>query len=125
MRDVSAAWEQKLSARRDAALAALATLGDEYVREDFVALIEEHAAARRDALLELELTLGLESPADLQPQRLAVQVKQLRNRFKRAESSGAGSAGEVLLEWCAQPGVADARDRQRCERIIASLERRR
>ncbi|MCK6430309.1 MAG: DUF349 domain-containing protein [Burkholderiaceae bacterium] len=115
------AMEQKLLARRDVALAVLARLQEEYVREDHLALIEKAAPARRDALLELELLLGLDSPADLQPQRLAVQVKQLRGRFKEAAPRGAASVGAILLEWCALPGVADARDRQRCERIAAAL----
>lgn len=115
------AMEQKLLARRDVALAVLAQLQEEYVREDHLALIEKAAPARRDALLELELLLGLDSPADLQPQRLAVQVKQLRGRFKEAAPRGAASVGAILLEWCALPGVADARDRQRCERIAAAL----
>ncbi len=88
-------------------------------------MIEDSAAARRDALLELELMLGMESPADLQPQRLAVQVKHLRDRFKRTASGGAGSAEQILLAWCALPGLTDMRDRQRCERIVASLGRRR
>lgn len=115
------AMEQKLLARRDVALAVLARLQEEYVREDHLALIEKAAPARCDALLELELLLGLDSPADLQPQRLAVQVKQLRGRFKEAAPRGAASVGAILLEWCALPGVADARDRQRCERIAAAL----
>jgi hypothetical protein len=51
-----------------------------------------------------------------------VQVKQLRSRFKAAP--GGGSAGEILLAWCATPGVADARDRSRCEKIVESLQRR-
>jgi len=29
------------------------------------------------------------------------------------------------LKWCALPGVAEARDRQRCEKIVGALERRR
>lgn len=115
------AMEQKLLARRDVALAVLARLQEEYVREDHLALIEKAAPARRDALLELELLLGLDSPADLRPQRLAVQVKQLRGRFKEAAPRGAASVDAILLEWCALPGVADARDRQRCERIAAAL----
>jgi Domain of Unknown Function (DUF349) len=119
---LSAEWEQKLLERRDAALRGLA---DADARDDHIAMIEDSAANRRDALLELELTLGMESPADLQPQRLAVQVKHLRDRFKRTASGGAGSAEQVLLEWCALSGVTDARDRQRCERIVASLGRRR
>ncbi len=114
-------WEQKMLGRRDAALRGLA---DDDARLDHVERIEDCVAARRDALLELELMLGIESPADLQPQRLAVQVKQLRDRFKRT-ASGAGSAQQILIDWCALPGVAEARDRQRCDRIVAKLERRR
>jgi exonuclease SbcC len=114
-------WEQKMLGRRDAALRGLA---DDDARFDHVERIEDCVAARRDALLELELMLGIESPADLQPQRLAVQVKLLRDRFKRS-APGAGSARQILLDWCALPGMADARDRQRCDRIVAKLERRR
>jgi hypothetical protein len=115
-----AAWEQQIAARRDQALAALA---DEDARYDQLDRIDDGVAARRDALLELELALGLPSPAELNKERLAVQVKQLRSRFK--EAAGAGSAGERLLAWCATPGVADARDRGRCEKIVESLQRRR
>ena len=117
-----AEWERKLVERRDATLRAL---GDDEAREDHVARIENCAAARRDALLELELALGMDSPADLQAQRLAVQVRHLRDRFKRTAAGGAGSNLQVLLDWCAQPGVTEARDRQRCERIVAALARRR
>ena len=70
----------KLAARRDAALRALA---DADARYDHVDRIRDCAAERRDALLELELMLGLPSPPDLQKERLAVQVRELRDRFKR------------------------------------------
>jgi hypothetical protein len=119
---LSADWESRLAERRDAALRALGDADDRY---DHVERIRECAPERRDALLELELMLGMPSPADLQAQRLAVQVKELRDRFKRTASGGAISAADLLLKWCALPGVADARDRQRCEKIVASLERRR
>jgi hypothetical protein len=118
-------WEQKLLKRRDTTLNAFAPLADAYAREDLADDIKKSASARRDALLELELMLGLESPADLQKERLAVQVKHLRDRFKRTTLDTTGGAVEVLLRWCALPGVAEARDRQRCERIVASLQRRR
>ena len=114
-----AAWEQKMAARRDQALSSLA---DEDARYDQLDRIDDGAAARRDALLELELTLGLPSPADLGKERLAVQVRKLNSRFKAA--AGSGSAGEILLAWCATPGVADARERGRCEKIVESLQRR-
>ena len=35
------------------------------------------------------MALGLESPADLQPQRLALQVKLLKERFGGAAAAGA------------------------------------
>lgn len=114
-----AEWEQKILARRDAALKAL-TDDDAYF--DLVDRVRDSAAVRRDALLELELTLGIESPPDLQPQRLAVQVKQLRDRFKRT-TGGAESAQQLLLTWCALPGAAEPRDAQRCERIVSALQR--
>jgi exonuclease SbcC len=117
-----AEWEHKVLGRRDATLRALS---DAEAREDHVARIADCAAARRDALLELELTLGIESPADLQQHRLAVQVRQLRDRFKRSASGGSGGALHLLLEWCALPGVTEPRDRQRVERIVAGLARRR
>jgi hypothetical protein len=122
---LAADWEQKLLKRRDTTVAALAPLADAYAREDHADDIRKSAAARRDALLELELMLGMESPADLQKERLAVQVKHLRDRFKRTASDGTGSAVEVLLHWCALPGIAEAHDRQRCERIVSAIQRRR
>ncbi len=119
---LTAESEKKLAERRDTSLHALQ---DADARSDHAERIEDSVALRRDALLELELMLGMESPFDLQPQRLAVQVKQLRDRFKRTASDGAGSATQVLLQWCALPGVVDERDRQRCEKIVARLQRRR
>jgi hypothetical protein len=115
-----AEWELKLGARRDAALE---VHGDEDALYDHAERVKESVAVRRDALLELELTLGMESPRDLQPQRLAVQVKILRDRFKR--TIGGDSALQILLNWCALPGSADARDQQRAGKIVASLQRRR
>jgi hypothetical protein len=115
-----AAWEQKMAARCDEALRAF---DGEDARYDHLDRIDDGVAVRRDALLELELALGLPSPADLNKERLAVQVKQLRSRFKAA--AGGGSAADILLEWCATPGVADERDRDRCGKIVESLQRRR
>jgi len=112
-------WEQKMAARRDQALAAL---DGEDARYDQLDRIDDGVTERRDALLELELALGLPSPAELAKERLAVQVKKLNSRFKAA--AGGGSAADVLLAWCATPGVAEARDRDRCGRIVESLQRR-
>ncbi len=116
-----AAWERRLAARRDTALDALA---DADARYDHAGLIERSAAARRDTLLELEMSLGLDTPPDLQAQRLAVQVKQLRDRLKGG-AGGADALQSLLLQWCGLPGRAEPRDRARCERIVAGLQRRR
>ena len=71
------------------------------------------------------MQLGLEIPPDQQALRLALQVKKLRDRFQDATKSGASTPAERLLAWCAEPGVADARDRQRIERVMAAMEKTR
>ena len=114
-----AAWEKKMLARRDAALGALSDAG---AAVKYLARMEQGAAARREGLLELELLLGMDSPPEVQPQRLALQVRKLKERFSSAASAGAVTAGERLVAWCAQAGVADALDRQRSERILARVE---
>ena len=113
------AWEKKLLARRDAALVALS---DAAVAGKYLARIGQGTVARRESLLELELLLGMDSPAELQQQRLALQVKKLKERFSSAASAGAVTAPERLVAWCAQAGIADALDRQRFERILFRVE---
>ncbi|TSA12767.1 MAG: DUF349 domain-containing protein [Betaproteobacteria bacterium] len=113
------AWEKKLLARRDAALAALSDSG---AAAKYLSRMEQGREARRESLLDLELLLGMESPPEVQQQRLALQVKKLKERFSSAASAGNLSAPERLVAWCALPGVADAFDRQRFERILARVE---
>ena len=115
-----AAWEKAMVGRRDTALAAFA---DDATAEAYRTRIENAADSRREMLLELEMEIGLESPPELKSQRLALQVKKLRDRFQSGGSSSNNAAGERLVAWCAAPGVADATDRQRCERILAAMER--
>jgi len=115
-----AAWEKKMAARRDAALQALA---EPAAADKHRARIDDGSGPRRDALLELEMALGLESPADLQTQRLALQVRQLRDRFQSAGTANANTPAERLVGWCAEPGVADARDRDRMQRIFSAIEK--
>jgi len=114
------AWEKKLAARRDQALAATADEDTRYAQLD---RIDAAADARRDTLLELELALGLPSPAELNKDRLAVQVKKLASRFKSV--AGSGSPTDLLLDWCAAAGVAEAREHGRVEKIAEALQRRR
>ena len=116
------AWEKAMLARRDAALHALA---DEAAAEEYLERLAEAAEARREALLELEMALGLDIPPELQALRLALQVKKLRDRFQDATKTSANTPAERLLAWCAQPGVATAQDRQRIDRVMASIEKAR
>ena len=115
-----APWEKALLARRDAAVAAFE---DEEAADAHRAKIDEGAQPRAELLLDLEMKLGLPIPPELQALRLALQVKKLRDRFK-SESTGAGTPEEAFVAWCATPGVADGRDRERIERARAKLEGR-
>ena len=117
-----AAWERKLAARRDAALQALA---DPSVGNGYRTRIEQGAGRRSEALLELEMALGLESPAELQALRLALQVRALRDRFQGAGAAAANSPAERLVAWCAESGVASAPDRLRAQKVFAALEKAR
>jgi hypothetical protein len=110
------AWEKTMLARRDAALRAIA---DEDEAAEYLERMEAAAQTRREMLLAIEI------PPDQQALRLALQVKKLRDRFQDATKSGANTPAERLLAWCAEPGVADARDRQRIERVIAAMEKAR
>jgi len=112
-----AAWEQKILARRDAALHAL---GNAAAASEHVERMAREAEPRRQVLLALELSLGLDSPAEFQAQRLALQVVRLKDRFE-GTAAAADSAGEQLLGWCARPGVAGELDRQRCERMFLKI----
>jgi hypothetical protein len=114
------AWEQKLAKRREAALEARAS--PEAAQRHAERMDGAHAP-RRNLLLELEMALGLESPAEFQPNRLALQVEQLRNRFQNAAKANVPSPAERLVAWCAEPGVADAADRARFDRILAGVSR--
>jgi len=119
---VVAGWEKKLLARRDAALRALA---DPAAAGAYAKRIEQGKVSRHDSLLELEMLLKLDSPPELQAQRLALQVKQLKERFSSAAAGGARTPVDLLVDWCSQPGVAEAPDRQRCERVFAAMEQAR
>ncbi|HEX4944319.1 MAG TPA: DUF349 domain-containing protein [Usitatibacteraceae bacterium] len=112
------AWEKKMLARREAALAALsdgAALGEYRPR------IERGTLARRESLLELEMALGLDSPAEFQALRLALQVKLLKERFGGGATAAGGTTGDRLLAWCAQPGVIEGRDRERGDRVFSAM----
>ncbi len=116
---LSAVWDKKMSERHGAALHALA---DADARSKYAVRVEQGTASRREQLLELEMLLKQDSPPEFQAQRLALQVRQLKERFSSAATGGARTPGDLLLAWCAQPGVADAHDRQRCERIFLAME---
>jgi hypothetical protein len=113
------AWEKAMIGRREAALRALA---DEAAAVAHKLRIERGTESRGEMLLELELLCGLDCPPELQVQRRALQLQQLRERFQGAGKGSATKVSERLLAWCAEPGVTDARDRQRCERVFLAME---
>lgn len=119
---LAGAAEQKMAARRDAAVHAL---GDASAADELRARMAQSVKPRLDILLELEVLLGLESPSEYQADRLAFQVKQLRDRFKSATTAGPEQAGDRLLAWCVLPGVVEPRDRGRVERIFTAVGRKR
>ena len=79
-------------------------------------------AAAKARNVRVEMQLGLPIPPELQALRLALQVKKLRDRFKSESTGAAGTPAERFVGWCATPGVADARERERVERVRAKLE---
>ena len=93
------AWEKAMIGRRDAALRAL---GDEAAAAAHVLRIERGAELRREMLLELELLLGLECPPDVQSQRRALQLRKIRDRFRRCREPPV--PWRAPARWCAQPG---------------------
>jgi hypothetical protein len=115
-------WERKLVARRDAALRALA---DEAAGSVHRARINDGAAARRAAIVELEMLAELDSPAEFQPRRLALQVQKLKARFSGGGADAGGKENQRLLDWCAQPGVCDDVDRRRIDAVFTAMARRR
>lgn len=117
--DLLPAWEKQLQSRRDAAKRALAdpAAGDKH--RDAIA---RSAPERRQILLELELVLGLDSPKELQGERLALQVRQLKERFKSSVSVTPETAGERFVSWSAMPGVVEGNDRSRSERLVSALD---
>ena len=115
-------WEKKMLVRRDAALSALT---DSASVGEYSSKVNQGAESRMRYLVELELSLGLDSPAEFQEQRLALQVKQLKARFKGAASAGAPGPGERLLTWCTHPGVCSVQDRERVDRIFAEIAKTR
>jgi len=110
-----------MGARFDAAFAALA---DAAVAQGYRKRLSQTASQRLEGLLALELLLGLDTPPELQAERLALQVKQLRDRFQNSVSTAAQDPGERLCDLCAQPGVFEPRDRARLQRVFAAMGRR-
>ena len=47
----------------------------------------------------------------------------LKDRFKSAAATGAETAEQRLIGWCAQAGSTDAGDRQRSARILSKVAR--
>jgi hypothetical protein len=115
------AWEKRMQARRDAALKAQ---GDAAAADAQRGRIEAGTQRRRDELLVLETALGLESPQEFAAQRLALQVRQLKERFSGGTASVPETLNDRVLAWFATPGVTDEGDRRRCDAVLAALAKR-
>ncbi len=112
------AWEKLMVQRRDAAKKAIE---DAAAADKVRATMTRTSAERRAILLELELTLGLDSPRELNTERLALQVRQLKERFQSSVTASVETTGERYAQWCAMHGAVDAAERTRCEKIVAAL----
>jgi hypothetical protein len=115
------AWEKRMQARRDAAVKAQ---GDAAAADAQRGRIEAGTQRRRDELLVLETALGLESPQEFAAQRLALQVRQLKERFSGGTASVPETLNDRVLAWFATPGVTDEGDRRRCDAVLAALAKR-
>jgi hypothetical protein len=105
--------------------AALRAFADEAAAAAYAPRIERGTESRHAMLLELELLCGLDCPA----RAASAATRATASTVARPVSGGgerrSHSVGERLLAWCAQPGVTDARDRQRCERVFLAMEKAR
>ena len=116
------AWEKRMQARRDAAVRRGRTPRPPPPRRG---RIDAGTQRRRDDLLLLETALGLESPPEFAAQRLALQVRQLKERFSGGATMAPETLNDRVLAWFATPGVTDEGDRQRCDAVLAALAKRR
>ena len=74
---------------------------------------------------ELELSAGPGEPARASAATPGAAGETAEGALQRRGRRRRRDRGRALLAWCAQPGVADALDRQRCERILARIEQAR
>ena len=116
------AWEKRMQARRDAAVTAQ---GDPAAAAAQRGRIDAGTQRRRDELLMLETALGLESPQEFAAQRLALQVRQLKERFSGGTAAVPETLNDRVLAWFATPGVTDESDRRRRDAVLAALAKRR
>jgi hypothetical protein len=103
--------ERLLSARFDAALAALAS-----GREAYAQLLEQNRAQLLHGLLRLEIAAGIDSGPEFARERLKLQVEVLQSSLKSGHKP-AGIAAE-LRQLIALPALADARTASRIEHLL-------
>jgi hypothetical protein len=100
-------WEKVMSARF-----AAATKAD----SGYAAKLKLNQANLATELLRAEIVLGIQSPAELARERLALQVEVLRSSLKAGEKSQGGDA--ALLKLCGLAAAVDAGQAERLQKIV-------
>jgi DNA repair protein SbcC/Rad50 len=84
--------------------------------------LDANQEVRRRLCLELEIAAGVESPPELNQERLRLQVERLAERMAEGEGDRLKGVPELLADWyrCG-PAPADPRLDERVGRVLANL----
>lgn len=108
VQELPAAVRAGLQARHEAAQQRLANAEAPVAQE-----LADNAARLHDLCIRLEIAAGVESPAQDQPQRMALQISRLSNGLQgrqQNQPSGAELLEQLQVEWCLV-GPVDAASR--------------
>lgn len=96
--------------------------GDREARSQLHEQMEEAAAARRGLCLRLEIAAGVDSPAELETERMQLQVQRLAARMGDGGARDDDDAETLLRHWCAATPAAPAADLDaRLARVSSAL----
>ena len=113
---LGADYERALSARLDAALAAV---GDG--RAAYARLLEQQRATLLHEVLRLEIAAGIDSGSEFARERLKLQVETLQSSLKSGTRPVTAATQFVAL--CALPALADERTSSRIGQLLARVGR--
>ena len=110
--------QEAMAARLDRALEAASNPEGLRVLREELTLNRER---RHRLCLELEIAAGVESPPELNQERLRLQVERLAERMAEGERDLLKGVSELLVEWyrCG-PAPADPRLDERVSRVLAA-----